>query len=80
MCEECHHIRFSDSFHSMYGTRNNTPAQLETYINNKRKQLGIDIPFTIDDYRNRINILKPENLNTEKIPIEIKQEPNGSFI
>lgn len=80
MCEECHHIRFADSFHNIYGTRNNTPAQLETYINNKRKQLGIDIPFTIDDYQNRINILKPENLNIEKIPIEIKQEPNGSFI
>lgn len=80
LCEDCHSINSPKSFHWVYGVFNNTPAQLETYINNKRKQLGIDIPFTINDYRNRINILKPENLNIEKIPIEIKQEPNGSFI
>lgn len=81
LCDACHDSSVIGGFHNIHGTHDKTPYELETYINNKRKQLGIDIPFTIDDYQNRINILKPENLNIENlIPIEIKQEPNGSFI
>lgn len=33
------------------GTYNNTPEQLEEYINKKRKQLGINIPFNIKNYQ-----------------------------
>lgn len=31
MCEECHDVRFKDSFHNIYGTSNNTAEQLEEY-------------------------------------------------
>lgn len=61
LCDECHYSTFEGSFHNTYGTQNNTPEQLEEYINNKRKELGINIPFTIESYLNG-NILKP---NTE---------------
>lgn len=43
LCEDCHSISSKDSFHNIYGVRNNTPEQLEEYINQKRKQLGIPI-------------------------------------
>lgn len=59
LCNECHYTTIQGSFHNTYGTKNNTPEQLEEYINNKRKELGIAIPFTIESYLNG-NILKPE--------------------
>ncbi len=62
LCKECHNHSIPGSFHNTYGTLNNTPEQLEEYINNKRKVLGIDIPFTIESYLAG-NILKPENVN-----------------
>lgn len=62
LCEKCHSVFISDSFHNLYGTTNNTPEQLEEYINYKRKKLGIDIPFSIEAYKNG-EILKPENIN-----------------
>lgn len=58
LCDECHYPTFAGSFHNTYGTQNNTPQQLEEYINNKRKELGINIPFSIDSYLNG-EILKP---------------------
>jgi hypothetical protein len=61
LCDECHYPTFSGSFHNTYGTQNNTPQQLEEYINNKRKELGINISFTIESYLNG-DVLKP---NTE---------------
>lgn len=60
LCAECHHIKYIGSFHNIYGTTNNDANQLEQYINNKRKQLGINIPFSIDSYLAG-NILKPED-------------------
>ena len=51
LCEGHHDASISGSFHNTYGTYNNTPEQLEEYINNKRKQLGIDIPFNINNYQ-----------------------------
>lgn len=62
LCKECHHTIVKGSFHNMYGTHNNTPEQLEEYINNKRKQLGINIPFNIEEYQSG-KILKPNDIN-----------------
>ena len=46
-----HHSMYADgSFHKEYGTHNNTPEQLEEYINRKRQELGIAEPFNIYDY------------------------------
>ena len=45
---------------------NNTPEQLEEYINNKRKELGINIPFNIEEYLNG-NILKPNDLKEQAV-------------
>lgn len=38
-CDRCHSTKFEDSFHSIYGTRNNTHEQLEEYIRNRRAEL-----------------------------------------
>lgn len=46
LCERCHSIRYKGSFHNVFGTSNNTMEQLVEYINDKRKQLGINICFT----------------------------------
>lgn len=63
LCDECHAITSSTSFHHRYGTRNNTPEQLEEYINIRRKELNINKPFKM------INYLKGDKLkpNTVKI-------------
>lgn len=65
MCKECHYTTVKDSFHNKYGTVNNTPEQLEEYINWKRKQLGIDIPFSLEEYK-KGEILKPLNIDDAK--------------
>lgn len=36
-CERCHLISFPNSFHSIYGERNNTPEQVVEYIQNNKK-------------------------------------------
>lgn len=35
LCENCHGFKFENSFHSIYGTQNNSKEQLLEYINNK---------------------------------------------
>lgn len=65
LCVRCHGIPIKDSFHNKYGTVNNTPEQLEEYINWKRKQLGIDIPFLLEEYK-KGEILKPLNIDDAK--------------
>lgn len=57
LCKNCHYTTIPGSFHNIYGTKNNTPEQLEEFINNKRKQLGINIPFSIKEYQNT-NLIK----------------------
>ena len=56
-CYNCHDSTVDGSFHNLYGTHGKTPQELEEYINNRRKELGIPIPFSIDEYK-KGNILK----------------------
>ena len=63
LCNEHHSTKYPESFHSTYGCFNNTPQQLEEYINNKRKQLGGDTPFSIEEYLKGVNdLLKPDDI------------------
>ena len=41
LCECCHSPMILNGFHQKYGTYNNTPEQLQEYIDNKRKELGL---------------------------------------
>ena len=41
LCEMCHSSRVLGGFHQVYGTRNNTPEQLQEYFDNKRKLLHL---------------------------------------
>lgn len=65
LCFNCHDSTIKGSFHNTYGTHGKTPEELEQYINNRRKELGILIPFNIDEYR-KGNILKPDTIEEAK--------------
>ena len=68
LCVNCHDSCHPGSFHNVYGTHYKTPEELEEYINDKRKQLGINIPFSIDEYWRGINILPPpKNYDNKQI-------------
>lgn len=54
LCEQCHSNHYKGSFHQIYGTHNNTPEQFEKYANERRKELGIDIPFNIYEFMSSI--------------------------
>lgn len=41
LCEKCHCVNISGSFHNIYGAWHNTPEQLYEYIENKRNELGV---------------------------------------
>jgi len=46
LCDKCHDFRNIGSFHHMYSTKNNTPEQLEQYINNYKelqRQLSLEV-------------------------------------
>lgn len=58
LCKNCHDVTISGSFHNNYGTIKNTSQQLEEYINNRRKDLGIEEKFSVKEYLNG-KILKP---------------------
>jgi hypothetical protein len=40
LCDKCHDFRNIGSFHHKYGTRNNTPEQLEQYINDYKNNIA----------------------------------------
>lgn len=63
LCANCHDSTVEGSFHNLYGTHGKTESELQEYINNKRKQLGINVPFDIDEYKNG-NILMPNEVDT----------------
>lgn len=52
LCECCHSAMVLGSFHQTYGTRNNTKEQLQYYMDNKRKSLGLKT-VCIDDIVNQ---------------------------
>lgn len=45
MCVECHSSLYEGSLHNIYGTRDISPEILQSYINDKRKALGINVEF-----------------------------------
>lgn len=49
LCTNCHDSTVKGSFHNIYGTKNITPELLESYINNRRRILGISESFKLDD-------------------------------
>jgi transposase-like protein len=55
MCYDHHSMYADGSFHKEYGTYDNTPEQLEEYINRKRSELGITEPFDISKYMNDLS-------------------------
>ena len=50
LCFEHHNMFIEGSFHNVYGSKNNTPQQLEDYINATRASLGITEHFDIQQY------------------------------
>ena len=64
LCKSCHDSTVSGSFHNTYGTIGKKPEELEEYINTKRKQLNINIPFSIEAYLSG-NKLKPNDVNND---------------
>jgi len=38
LCDKCHLIKYKNSFHSIYGEKNNTKEQLEEYIKNRKHE------------------------------------------
>ena len=62
LCSDCHAATKKNTFHNIYGSRNNTPEQLEEYINKKRQELGIPIPFSMAEY-NTGKTLKPGDVD-----------------
>ena len=57
-----HNMFIYGSFHHKYGAKNNTPEQLQEYINEIRKKHGIDKPFDIYSY---IDVMKLNTIDTD---------------
>lgn len=55
LCQDCHDMKIDGSLHYTYGNRDVSPDELEEYINNKRKKLGIDNVFSVKEYVDQIN-------------------------
>lgn len=52
LCRRHHNTKVMGSFHQKYGTQNNTPEQLQEYIDNKRSELGLP-RITIEEIINK---------------------------
>lgn len=79
LCFNCHDSTIKDSFHNLYGTHGKTPNELEEYINSRRKELGIPIPFSLEAYLNG-NILTPGGVEWAKeYYANIKVRPDRGF-
>lgn len=50
LCEDCHSFTKEGSLHFLYGSYDVTPLQLEEYVNEKRKELGITDLFSVAEY------------------------------
>lgn len=61
LCSDCHSAVKPGGFHYVYGVNNNSPQQLEKYINNRRCSLGIQKQFSLLEYQNG-HITKPNEL------------------
>ena len=61
LCKCCHENGVKGSLHNTYGTKDVSPETLEKYINETRQKIGIDIPFSLEEYHNGINILTHNN-------------------
>lgn len=78
MCDMCHDTRNDGSLHNLYGTIGVAPEELEEYINNRRKELGIPIPFSIDSYREG-NILMPGDVEWAKTYYDYSNNKNDRW-
>lgn len=64
LCDKCHSAVIPGGLHYVYGAHT-SPKQLEEYINNKRKLLGIKESFSLKAYFLG-KIIKPNELATEQ--------------
>lgn len=71
--DQYHNMFVDGSFHKVYGTKHTTPEQLQEYINNKRKELGIEIPFNIEEYIEEMKEYSKTS-NIRKPNIDLKEE------
>lgn len=55
ICKQHHSVSSDISFHSIYGRYDNTPEQLEEYVNYMRYLIGNDEHFDVYKYMNNIN-------------------------
>lgn len=67
--EKYHNMFIKGSFHHKYGSKNNTPEQLQEYINEERIKCGIIEPFDIYEY---IKTMKYKTINSDIKKPEIK--------
>lgn len=68
LCKIHHNASVPGSFHSEYGKVNNTPEQLEEYVNRKRQELGIDEYFDVYEY---MNTLDSDNLEIDDMELDL---------
>lgn len=62
LCFDCHDVKSDVGFHHIYGTHNNTPEQLEEYINNRRKDIGIEGSFKLQDYYDKDSSIQKDSI------------------
>ena len=66
LCSNCHDSTIEGSLHNIYGTHDVSPEILEAFINDTRKRIGLDLPFSLDEFYEGKNILTKEFINSIK--------------